>query len=144
MSLSIAVDAEIADEMASSTGSAGTGGDGTPSTPGTPSAGKGKKEVLTNTMLRDVDVDLFVAYMMEAWFEQAKEDAEMCDVLCSENQVDDDPDLNLPEFAQILQKCTFGKMDDRDVLSLFKSAGVDMLGREAFTDICWYNGIVAP
>ena len=32
----------------------------------------------------------------------------------------------------------------RAFTDFFKSAGVDMLGREAFTDICWYNGIVAP
>ena len=42
------------------------------------------------------------AYVLGRGVKQAKEDAEMCDVLCSENQVDDDPDLNLPEFAQIL------------------------------------------
>jgi hypothetical protein len=63
-----------------------------------------------------IDIDDFLDIVMEAWTEQAYEDNKLMKILCENNQLDDDADLNLQEFSQILNVCTEGKIDDRCVL----------------------------
>jgi hypothetical protein len=87
---------------------------GTISTPSTPS-----RSVKRNAMLLTIDIDDFIDIVMEAWTEQASDDNKLMKILCENNQLDDNTDLNLQEFTQILNVCTQSKIPERCVFLLW-------------------------